>query len=1069
MKTFFKSILAVAVCASLFAACSKDDTVSDPSNGRKVTMTVTASSELESASGSRTTYDPLTGKISWNETGEYLQVFETAASKTTYANSQEGTVSDGTAKFAVSFPENTNTPLVYNAVYPASAWVTSNNTDITNMKVVTRTSQQPTATSFDSNADLLIAKSISLESQPTELQMSFGRAVAIGKMTVKNLASEEPVLGVEFTAPDKKVTGRSYVDMTAGTVKEYGYPGNFSDNVTLSYSSEMNLKANGATGMTAYFTCFPFEVAAGETFTVTVTTATKIFTKTVTVQEGRALAFAAGDSSTFAVDMTDAAEETTETLSGDYVITATQSEITYAMSSLADGSRLAPVVITPSNPYKTGDETLIWTITKSGDNYTISQGKNYLSWESDNSATISTEAYDLIITKDKDKGTYQIASAATPSRILAKNNTANLGFGFYTGSQTKDLTLIPAEYVKLPQITLDPSTLTLSYNDTETHYIPVTLKNAETQDVSVAIYDGTEGTEQPDWITTGDYNGSENRLEVAATENTVATPRTARIVLTATTSLGTANATLLITQNSKPEGGVGETWTYTFESADKDKIAAGLTVNGLTWTASKAPTAFDTNSGIRGLSWSKPSGVTIKTSDYTGGIKKITLVMSANTANLSTVNATVGGQALGETISLAKKNNQEYVVESETPLSGEIVLTLNTESGGKSLMIKTITINCNSGEGGGDNPSPDPTPGIATPSVSDITSSTAKVSSSLTDAAYATEVQFFYSATNGSDTGSVVAFVSGNEATANLSDLLPATTYTVYGVVTATNGSTPQSSSTTFTTEGARTDHAAWYELPAKDNAGSNMLLRTFYDTARNYTMYYDTSTYTAYWVAYPLAAGDLGSGRPNDPWAATPGIPTSQQINVWAGSYGVNVGSTSNIYARGHQIPNADRNKDPYGTMCAQTFYATNSTPQIQNGFNSGIWSTLEGDVRTLAQQQTDTVYVVTGAILRTVTGNETITYIKPAKDTKNCPVPNYYYKVLLKVKREASGKISSASTVGVWLPHRVYSGESYQSYTKSVAEIEALTGYNFFANLPADIQAAAEQNSNWSTFASF
>ena len=142
-------------------------------------------------------------------------------------------------------------------------------------------------------------------------------------------------------------------------------------------------------------------------------------------------------------------------------------------------------------------------------------------------------------------------------------------------------------------------------------------------------------------------------------------------------------------------------------------------------------------------------------------------------------------------------------------------------------------------------------------------------------------MQFFYSATNGSDTGSVVAAVVGNEATANLSDLLPATTYTVYGVVTATNGSTPQSSSTTFTTEGARTDHAAWYELPAKDNAGSNMLLRTFYDTARNYTMYYDTSTYTAYWVAYPLAAGDLGSGRPNDPWAATPGIPTSQQINV--------------------------------------------------------------------------------------------------------------------------------------------------------------------------------------------
>lgn len=552
MKTFFKSILAVAVCASLFTACSKDDTVSDPSNGRKVTMTVSASSELESASGSRTTYDPLTGKVSWNATGEFLQVLETAASTTVFATSQEGVISGDIAKFAVTFPANENTPLVYNAVYPASAWVTSSNTDITNMKVITPTVQQPTATSFDSNADLLIAKSITLESQPTELQMSFGRAVAIGKMTVKNLASEEPVLGVEFTAPDKKVTGRSYVDMTAGTVKEYGYTGNFSDNVTLSYSSEMNITANSETGMTAYFTCFPFEVATGETFTVTVTTATKIFTKTVTVQEGRALAFTTGDSSTFAVDMTGAAEEENETLSGDYVITATQSEVTYAMSSLADGSRLAPVVITPSNPYKTGDETLIWTITKSGDNYTISQGKNYLSWESDNSATISTEAYDLIITKDKEKGTYQIASAATPSRILAKNTTAALGFGFYEGTQTKNLTLIPAEYVAYPKVTLEKNTLELAFDDETTHSIVTTLKNAEAKDVTINVYEGTTGTTSATWLTAKFTTGTNNTLDVSAEKSALTEPRTARVIISVTTTLGTSDAILTVTQNPQP-------------------------------------------------------------------------------------------------------------------------------------------------------------------------------------------------------------------------------------------------------------------------------------------------------------------------------------------------------------------------------------------------------------------------------------------------------------------------------------------------------------------------------------
>lgn len=268
-------------------------------------------------------------------------------------------------------------------------------------------------------------------------------------------------------------------------------------------------------------------------------------------------------------------------------------------------------------------------------------------------------------------------------------------------------------------------------------------------------------------------------------------------------------------------------------------------------------------------------------------------------------------------------------------------------------------------------------------------------------------MQFFYSATNGSDTGSVVAAVVGNEATANLSDLLPATTYTVYGVVTATNGSTPQSSSTTFTTEGARTDHAAWYELPARTTADAT-ITQTVYPASgsqRNYTMYYDKSTYTAYWVAYPLAKGHMGNGR-SDKWQRNPGLAESEQINVWSSSYGVNLGATTSdgydnskeFYARGHQIPNADRNGSD--ELVVQTYYATNSTPQIQNKFNGGIWQQLESGVRNITAT-TDTVYVVTGAILQTAGNHEAITWITPKSDSKRCPVPNYYYKALLKVRR--------------------------------------------------------------------
>lgn len=334
---------------------------------------------------------------------------------------------------------------------------------------------------------------------------------------------------------------------------------------------------------------------------------------------------------------------------------------------------------------------------------------------------------------------------------------------------------------------------------------------------------------------------------------------------------------------------------------------------------------------------------------------------------------------------------------------------------------------------------------------------------------------FAYKSAAESDyTSSVAASVFGNTATATLTGLQAGMDYTVYAYASA-NGQQYTSGTASFTTKTQQilTDHTAWFELPAK-TTGSSTLTMSFYDGSdRNYTMYYDKSTYTADWVAYPLASGHISTGRKGE-WKATPGIPTSDQINIWTSSYGVNYGSTTNegyngnleIYARGHQIPNADRNAND--VMQAQTFYAANSTPQIQNKFNASIWSSLEGSVRTIAKA-TDTVYVVTGAVLRKVGGSEEVTYILPKNETvKQCPVPNYYYKVLLKVKRSGS-TITDASAIGVWLPHAPYSSNDFSGYVTSVAQIEAWTGYDYFANLPDDLEATAERNTSWSAFSAF
>lgn len=322
-------------------------------------------------------------------------------------------------------------------------------------------------------------------------------------------------------------------------------------------------------------------------------------------------------------------------------------------------------------------------------------------------------------------------------------------------------------------------------------------------------------------------------------------------------------------------------------------------------------------------------------------------------------------------------------------------------------------------------------------------------------------IAFRYASSDGSDTGSVAASVTGTYAQATLTGLRPATDYTVWAVATTATGATYTSAEAWFTTPQPATSHSGWLELPAKSTS-STAQEYTLWAGERNYTMYYDRNLYTALWVAYPLAAGHMGSKPRPGRWYENPNIPASQQINLKDGGYGVNVGST--YYARGHQIPNADRNGN--STMQKQVFYATNSTPQIQDKFNGGIWEQFETAVRGEVPTR-DSLYIATGAVFRTAGGSESITYIRPANDSKQCPVPNYYFKVVLKVKRSGS-TITSAMAVGAWFEHRQYS-DSWTNYVVSVDEIERLTGFDFFANLPDDVEAAAEQNGSWSTFSSF
>lgn len=245
-----------------------------------------------------------------------------------------------------------------------------------------------------------------------------------------------------------------------------------------------------------------------------------------------------------------------------------------------------------------------------------------------------------------------------------------------------------------------------------------------------------------------------------------------------------------------------------------------------------------------------------------------------------------------------------------------------------------------------------------------------------------------------------------------------------------------------------------WTELPEIELDG-NTLFYTHYcdlngETIRNYSLFYDKTTYISYWVAYPMHSSYMGTGR-TDRWGYDPKIPREHQINYSSG-YG------SNNYDRGHQIASADRNatvnRNNPADMNVQTFYYTNITPQRWR-LNQQKWESLEGFLRGKVSGNADTMWVVTGAMLHKAGVQEEVRYLSKATGagvTVDVPVPNYYYKVALWHRTVPGGKEYTA--VGFWMPNEDATGSISRSDAYTVREIEELTGFDFFSNIPKDEQ---------------
>lgn len=239
-----------------------------------------------------------------------------------------------------------------------------------------------------------------------------------------------------------------------------------------------------------------------------------------------------------------------------------------------------------------------------------------------------------------------------------------------------------------------------------------------------------------------------------------------------------------------------------------------------------------------------------------------------------------------------------------------------------------------------------------------------------------------------------------------------------------------------------------WMELPAipegMDAFTHSMTVGSV--STRNYSFLWDYDNLVAPWVAYPLCKWNIGNNiKRTNAWGLDPLLSEGKQPVLFRGFSEGNNG----WYARGHQIPSADR-LTSYESN-SMTFYGTNMTPQIQDGFNGDIWATLEGKVRSWANSS-DTLYVVTGCVIDYPEGQT----VKYALDNygKKVTVPTAYYKVVLRYMKSSTIGYSGYSACAVWLDHKVYSSSSINSsYSMSVDDLEKKTGIDFFVNLPAKV----------------
>jgi len=192
-------------------------------------------------------------------------------------------------------------------------------------------------------------------------------------------------------------------------------------------------------------------------------------------------------------------------------------------------------------------------------------------------------------------------------------------------------------------------------------------------------------------------------------------------------------------------------------------------------------------------------------------------------------------------------------------------------------------------------------------------------------------------------------------------------------------------------------------------------------------------------WVSWHLDSTWLGSTPRQDDFRADTTLP-SGWYQVQAGDY------SGSGYDRGHMCPSGDRTNSVSSN--SSTFLMTNMIPQAPNN-NQITWANLESYCRTLASAGNE-LYIISG-------GFGTSGFIGSGM----VALPTTTWKVIMVLPsgtNDVSRVTTSTRVIAVSMPNNNSISSDWRLYRVSVNDVEAMTGYDFFSNVPASIQSVIE-----------